>query len=288
MINCSCCNSAMISGLSDWHFCCPVCGYESTTLEPSVNDASKSENINESAREQALMELRLANFETVIEMIAASRSDISKDSLLDVGAAHGWFVLRARELFARVASIEPDRAVAEIALKNGVSHRIGYFPEILSRDEVFDVIVFNDVFEHIPELDRIIKACRDHLSSSGLLILNLPMSSGIFYRLASILMRVGLRGPFERMWQKGLPSPHVHYFNEKNLKELLYDKGFSLDKVVALPSIRLRRLYSRVSLMRQQSLLANVLIYLVLVMLYPFLIVMPSDTKAFTFIKKQL
>lgn len=286
MINCPSCHSIMKIGLTDWHLVCPVCKYEAATLEPSVNDVSKSLNINETAREDALRELRLANFDIVIDMISASRSDLSKDSLLDVGAAHGWFVLKAREVFAKVTSIEPDMAIAEMASKKGVSHRIGYFPEVLSRDEVFDVIVFNDVFEHIPELDQIVQACRDHLSSHGLLILNLPMSSGIFYKLASLLMRVGLSGPFDRMWQKGLPSPHVHYFNEKNLKQLLYAKGFSVEKMVILPSIRLKRLYSRVSLMRRQNVVMNVVIYIGLISLYPLLMLMPSDTKAFAFIKK--
>jgi 2-polyprenyl-3-methyl-5-hydroxy-6-metoxy-1,4-benzoquinol methylase len=276
----------MRQGVFEWHLFCYECKYEATTLEPSINDFVLSQNIDEEAREYALRELRQANFDRVFSVISEARGDVSSDRLLDVGAAHGWFVLKAKQKFATVSSIEPDTAIAAGALRHGVIHRVGYFPDVLSQGEVFDVIVFNDVFEHIPDLNKIVTACAGHLSHNGLLLLNLPVSSGIFYKTAKLLTYFRLYGPFERMWQKGLPSPHVHYFNETNLNLMLSQKGFHLERVASLSSVRLKRLYQRLRLTRQQSVISNIFIYICLVIFFPFLVVLPKDTKVFAFIKK--
>jgi len=50
------------------------------------------------------------------------------------------------------------------------------------------------------------------------LVLNLPTSGGSLYRVAKLLCRFGAKGFFERLWQRNLPSPHLHYFDDRNLR----------------------------------------------------------------------
>lgn len=276
----------MQAGKAPWHFVCAHCGYEATTLEPSVNDTEKHLNLDEVAREEALNELRQQNFQKVIETIQSVRSDSGKDHLLDVGAAHGWFVAQASTVFASVTGIEPDLAVAENARLRGITLRLGYFPDVLSTDERFDVIVFNDVFEHIPDVSATLQACRAHLSPNGLLLLNLPVAGGFFYRTARALKSLGISAPFERMWQKGLPSPHVHYFAQNNLERLLATHAFKLKKTTTLQAIRLNGLYQRVCLMKQHNALTNRAIWLGLILVYPILALLPQDTQVFAFVKQ--
>ena len=44
---------------------------------------------------------------------------------------------------------------------------------------------------------------------------------GILFRTSRLLATLGYPEPYERMWQKGLPSPHMAYFSPQNLKDLI-------------------------------------------------------------------
>jgi hypothetical protein len=43
---------------------------------------------------------------------------------------------------------------------------------------------------------------KTHLNQNGLLVINLPSSDGIFYRLGALLCRLGMPVFFNQMWQK--------------------------------------------------------------------------------------
>lgn len=57
--------------------------------------------------------------------------------------------------------------------------RAGYFPDTLQQNEAFDVIVVNDVIDHIPKIGDALSACVARLNPEGLLVLNLPTSMGL-------------------------------------------------------------------------------------------------------------
>ena len=66
----------------------------------------------------------------------------------------------------------------------------------------FDAIIFNDVFEHLPDPIDAIVAVERLLADDGILVLNLPSSDGLFFRVSTLLNRLGWRGPYERLWQR--------------------------------------------------------------------------------------
>ncbi len=241
----------------------------------SINDTVVSDNINESARAEALKDIRYENFGQILQAISFYKPDGGK--LLDVGAAHGWFLELAGSKF-NALGLEPDQTVAKETLGRGVNIRIGYFPEALAPTEMFDVIVFNDVLEHIPNISQVITDCKTHLNHNGLLVINLPNSDGIFYRVGALLCRLGTQGFFNRMWQKDLPSPHLHYFNRANLVKLLGNTGLHVLRNDRLESVKLAGLYRRLTYANnQQSLFSTVLSYCVVACMVPFLRILPSD-----------
>lgn len=128
--------------------------------------------------------------------------------------------------------------------KRALSIRQGFFPETLERNEKFEVIVFNDVFQHIANVESVLAACSTLLKPGGMLVLNLPSSQGAFYRIARFLSRLGCRSFFDRLWQRKLPSPYLHYFSSKNLPKLLENSGFEEVNVGRLPTLRLKGLYT--------------------------------------------
>jgi len=185
-----------------------------------------------------------------------------------------------------VLGIEPDAVVGSRAAVRGLPVRAGFFPDVLDAGERFDAIVFNDVIEHIPDIRSALDACRQHLNEDGILILNLPNSRGFFYRLSKLIARLGWRMPFERLWQKEMPSPHVHYFSTDNLPRLVAPRGFELVDCAELPSLRAKGLRERLSYAGNVPALSLWLQYALILCVIPVLRVFPSDIIVCIFRKK--
>jgi 2-polyprenyl-3-methyl-5-hydroxy-6-metoxy-1,4-benzoquinol methylase len=281
---CIVCGTKQAPGLARWHATCPSCAYESATLEAAINQQQAHGSLNEQAREAGLKALRLENFAQIVQL-ARRFAPAGSSRLLDVGSAHGWFLEAARGSF-EVLGIEPDETIGSQAVERGLPVRPGYFPKALQEGERFDVIVFNDVIEHIPDIGTALAACAERLNSQGILILNLPSSGGFFYRLSKLLAQAGWRTPFERLWQKGLPSPHVHYFRPGNLVALVEKYGFDVVHGAELPSLRARGLLERLRCTGQARLLSLYVQYLAILCAIPVLRVFPSDIIVCIFRKK--
>lgn len=243
---CPCCGAGVQRGWTDWHFECRACGYEGSTLQPCINAAQPQAALDEGLRREALETLRQQNFEDLLRVVARHRR-AGEDTLLDVGAAHGWFVKAALKTEPpwQAQGLEPDAAVAAQAQAEGLPVVEGFFPQALQPGTRVHAITFNDVLEHLPDLPAMLAACRAHLQPQGLLVLNLPSSQGLFFRVARVLQSLGLSGPLRRLWQEGMPSPHLHYFNAANLTRLLQDHGFEVVEHSALVSIRREGLMAR-------------------------------------------
>jgi SAM-dependent methyltransferase len=246
-----------------------------SSLEPGINDERLHQLVDEGARRSGLEKLRKDNFEEILDRL---RSLVQKGStLLDVGAAHGWFLEAAARRGFQATGVEPDAAVHQATVARGVPLRHGFFPDVLGESERFNTIVFNDVFEHIPNARATLLACREHLSAGGVLVLNLPSSDGFFYRLATLLLKVRLSGSyFDRLWQVGMPSPHLHYFNARNLEALAVQCGFKRLAAFSLPSLRMKGLYTRIAY-AGGSWIRNVAVWAAVVVASPFVRAFKSD-----------
>ena len=153
----------------------------------------------------------------------------------------------------------------------------GISPTRLAADAKFDVITFNDVFEHIPDVARTLAACGKHLKDGGLLVLNLPSSDGFFYKTSKLLKRAGAGAAFERMWQKDLPSPHIHYFNPRNLVRAAEKNGFDKVRIASLRSVRHEGLYDRISHISGRGKLHNYLVFAATSLVIPITGFLSSD-----------
>ncbi len=271
---CPICKSGLSVGYRAWHSMCRRCGYEKANLLPAINLHTSHQLIDEDARETGLRELRMSNFKKLVANI--KELSPNEGHLLDVGCAHGWFLEAARNDF-KVLGLEPDEKIFDATSRRGIPVRKGYFPEALDEYERFDVIVFNDVIEHIPDIEGVLASCWQRLNKDGLLVLNLPSSNGVFYRLSKIFCRFGFPDFFERLWQKDLPSPHLHYFNLPNIVAMLKNNGFDVKKKGTLSTIDLAGLYTRVSYTGNLSAVARICVYMCVTLFLPILKILPSD-----------
>ena len=281
-MNCPNCASTVRPGLTPWHYECPTCQLEMSTLQPAPDLADMDADVDEAARARGLADIRHANFKTVIRVIDDAHPPGNR--LLDVGCAHGWFLDAARPRFD-VTGIEPSERVAEGAKRRGHEVRNGLFPSALTAGETFDVITFNDVFEHIPNASDTMQHAAQSLNPDGLLVLNVPTRRGFFYKLSRGFTHVGVIGPFERLWQKHFSSPHLYYFDADVLGTMGKNHGLTLVRRKSLHTLHLKGLWQRLNYDRSSSRSVNALLFAMIVAAYPVIRLLPSDIDLLVFRK---
>ena len=279
---CPGCLHVLVAGLQDWHRVCRFCSYEGSTLSVEIDTDVREEEhvIDEAMRQQGLEHLRQRNFQTLMDDLETRVPIVNghKPRLLDVGCAHGWFLEAGRDSFDGLG-IEPDARIAAIAEDKGHDVRRGFFPDVLASGERFDVIVFNDVLEHIPDVGAALAACFAHLRPGGWVIVNAPARTGVLYRTARVMLRLGMPGAFNRLWQKGFPSPHVHYFDDASMRAIADRAGLSVSAITTLPSMISSGLYARIRTDRSVSVFKASIMVALLSVAAPVLRRMPPDIK---------
>lgn len=231
---CACCGSRM-RRQRDWLFRCERCRYQSSNLAAGPGTGI-----------EGLEELRKANFETLLDNLEPL-GGVRGRRLLEVGSAWGWFLQAAKRRGAVVHGIEPETTNADKSRDLGLPVECGLFPQDLRDRGPYDLVVFNDVLEHIPDPAAVMAAVEQLLSPGGLAVVNLPSSRGALYRIAGVLDALGMTGPFDRMWQKGFPSPHISYFAPDNLARMVESRtGLRQVSAFSLTSVTRSGLWPRI------------------------------------------
>ena len=274
MNTCIVCDSIMEEGVVDWLKVCSNCRLRKAIA--SIDSSGGEHKIgwdDDSAR--ALDSIRNSVADKVISALEQF-NPLSGLQLLDVGCGPGWFLRAASKRGAKVTGIEPDTRLAQAARDEGFACHDGFFPDALPRDP-FNIVVFNDVFEHIPNPTMAVKAIHQSLSDNGIVLVNLPVSDGILYRTAELLGKFGIAFPLKRLWQCGYESPHLYYFNSANLTQLFERDGFERIYSGNLPSVNATGLWGRIREADRIGVPAAIASYLFVVALIPILQLMPAD-----------
>lgn len=273
--DCPACGGPLEGRLESWLLFCAGCGLWRSTLG-SEDRLQDSRALDEPRRVSGLAHLRDENYRRTLDVLRRL-GPLEGKRLLDVGCAYGWFLAAAREAGMLPAGLEPDPGIAAAASAAGLPVWAGYFPNAVPPGETFDVIVFNDVLEHIYDLDGVLSACRRLLRPGGLLVVSAPDSRGALFRASRLLAGLGARGLLHRLWQKGYPSPHLSYFDAGSLARLMRRHGLVPRARRPLRSLTTRGLWSRLHMDRRPS-LVSAASYLALLAALPVLIhLLPSD-----------
>lgn len=279
---CPVCGGALKQQRHPWWHVCPDCGMEVSTLPPRFDDRPMTEMFDWPQRQDALKDFRRQNFEQLLDHLARFCPPPAR--LLDVGSAEGWFLEAALARGYDVQGIEPDARMAQKGDER-LNIRAGFFPDALSADERFEVITFNDVFEHLPDTTAALTASQRHLEEGGLLVINLPSAQGGLYRISQVLDRLGMPGPLDRMWQKDYPSPHLSYFCPDTLARLAEAHGFRERARESLPTVRASGLWSRIRYDRTKPWAYSAITWLGVIAVLPLLKALPPDISLQIFVR---
>jgi SAM-dependent methyltransferase len=278
---CPICSAPLTARVSSWSFYCPKCDYWAADLKPDIE--SRSDEIFGQEEEETISFLdavRIQNFNILLDRVREVRGDRPLD-ILDVGCATGLFIRVAKSRGHRVLGIEPNPRMAAGAKAQGLDVVQGYFPDAVPASQTFDLITFNDVFEHIPDLPPILQGVKTKLKPDGVLVLNVPSSRGLLFRMGKLGYRLGVTNLWHRLWQTMFYTPHLHYFNVGSLDALATQFGMRpCAPPVELSTVALSGLWARVSADKSASLPKRLATYSAALGLYPLLSVFPKDTFA--------
>ena len=227
MEECIVCNSKF-KKINDYVYKCINCSFFKSKLKPG-----HGRDI------EGISELRRKNFKKIIDIILSLKVNQSL-KILEIGSGNGFFIEECEKSNIDITGSEADEEQYNLLAKKfsniiKITLPIKNFNNELSNK--FDVVVFNDVFEHLENLDLILIQLKSILKTNGKIVINLPSSDGLIYKFSNILNKIGFTNFYDRLWQKNLASPHLSYFNNSNLKMLFNKHGYNLIHTTSLDTV---------------------------------------------------
>ena len=273
-MSCPVCAGAMHDS-GEYHRC-DSCGYWSSSLPYDVQSTAAPDSEYELGSYE---HTRKANYAAILDLLAQRHAPGAR--LVEPGCADGLFLKMAGERGFEAIGIEPNTKMMNgNPFEQGI--REGFFPDVLDAGDRFDIIALNCVFEHVPDAGTLIEAFKRHLALGGSVMINVPVSSGLMFKLSRLMYSARVKYPFDRIWQKGFVSPHLHYFAKDNLVRLFSKHGLHLVADTKLALFSLGGLHKRLSLDPNIRFLQRIAALGSLYAYYPVSRLIP-DARAFVF-----
>lgn len=134
--------------------------------------------------------------------------------VLDYGCGSGASLLEIQALGAEAYGIEADPNVKQVVDALGLRIHIGSLDDAPFADMRFDLIVLNQVLEHIPQPEELLARLKSLLKPAGKLVLSIPNADSIFARV------------FKRHWINWHTPYHLHHFNPRSARLFLERCGW--------------------------------------------------------------
>jgi 2-polyprenyl-3-methyl-5-hydroxy-6-metoxy-1,4-benzoquinol methylase len=137
--------------------------------------------------------------------------------VLDIGSGSCLALLELRAMGVQAWGVEADPNVRAIAEHFQLQVHIGSIQDAPFSDLLFDLIVLNQVIEHVPDPLALLRALKTRLNpNDGMVILSFPNTDSL----------VAARS--KERWINWHVPFHQHHFNRKSFEKLAKQAGFSV------------------------------------------------------------
>jgi 2-polyprenyl-3-methyl-5-hydroxy-6-metoxy-1,4-benzoquinol methylase len=134
--------------------------------------------------------------------------------MLDVGCGSGVSLLEARAFGAQAFGIEADPNVKPIAEALDLTIHFGTLEDQPFSGQAFDLIILNQVIEHLPDPDKALQILRQRLKPHGRIVLVFPNYASLWRRIWT-----------DRWIHWHIPY-HLHHFTLKSFVQMAERGGF--------------------------------------------------------------
>ena len=172
---------------------------------------------------------------SILDLLASKACQ--KGNLLEIGCGLGTFMETASERGFSVTGIELNMYLASYAKNKGLNVLEDDFYRLIFSPSSFDIIVMDQVLEHMGEpITALIKA-RELLKPGGYIFIGIPEFDWLKLFLSHIPVPWKSTKP---MWS---PEDHLFYFKPSTLKKLVEKAGFRyIDISYSFLTWRIRKL----------------------------------------------
>jgi 2-polyprenyl-3-methyl-5-hydroxy-6-metoxy-1,4-benzoquinol methylase len=163
------------------------------------------------------------------------------NTILEIGCREGLFTKEVKKIYSIKDSwgIEPDAHIKEIAKENIDNLIIDFFnTDTKLPTKYFDLIVFNDVLEHMYDpWEAMIKA-KTLLSKDGIIIISIPN-----IRHKSIIKNLLWNDDFTYEKNGILDITHIRFFTRSTIMKIFTELKFEIIKVSPIKLKKRKRWY---------------------------------------------
>lgn len=157
-----------------------------------------------------------ANKKTFSDRLKKIEKKFGKGKLLDVGCALGDCLKEAKRLgWEEIEGLEISDYAYIFAKKRGLKVKKGTLSNNTYAKDSFDIVLYQDVIEHVADPVDELKRVYRILKPEGLIYLVTPDVEGFWSKLL---------GP---LWYHYKPVEHVMYFSQETMKHALKNAGFN-------------------------------------------------------------
>lgn len=163
-------------------------------------------------------------------------------NVLEIGCGEGAF----RENFLQVKEywgVEPVKSIAEAAKDNLDRVLVGTYQDVRDSipDNYFDLIVCNDVIEHMTDHDEFLQSIKKKIINGGCLVASIPN-----VRYVKNLWEVLFKKDWKYRGSGILDITHLRFFTQKSINRTMTDNGYSIQRIIGLNSYRPGSILERV------------------------------------------
>ncbi len=163
------------------------------------------------------------------------------EKVLEVGCAEGGF----RKHFPEECEywgVEMNPDAAAKALQSLDKVLVGTFQNVAQQipENYFDVVICNDVIEHMEDHAAFIESLKANLNSGGVLVGSVPN-----VRFQKNLIELLVRRDWEYKDEGILDRTHLRFFTEKSLRRGLQETGFTIQSLAGINSLLKRKISLR-------------------------------------------
>lgn len=144
------------------------------------------------------------------------------ESILDIGCGAGLSMMEAKAFGARVFGVEADPNVRRLANALGLDIHIGSLMDVPFPGEKFDLVVLNQVIEHVPAPDRLLLQLHQRLRPGGRIVLVFPNIRSVWCRL------FGIR------WINWHIPYHLHHFSRSRFVRMAERCGYRVRRAQSI------------------------------------------------------
>jgi SAM-dependent methyltransferase len=139
--------------------------------------------------------------------------------MLDIGCGSGLSLLEAQAMGAQARGVEADPNVRRIADELGVQVHIGSLYDDPFTGERFNLVILNQVIEHVPEPDQTLVRLRSRLQPGGRVVLVFPNVRSFWCRLSGA------------SWINWHVPYHLHHFSREGFAQMSGRCGYRVKAV---------------------------------------------------------